>query len=142
MTVYIPVDLQRKVRTRFSNRCAYCQTPEELSVAIFEFEHIHPRSAGGTTEFENLCFSCPTCNRYKAGRTTANDPVTLQEVALFHPHENDWLDHFAWSDDAAMIKGLTPTGRATIVALRMNRTQLTRVRRLWHAMGEHPPHPE
>ena len=62
MTVYIPADLQRKVRTRFSNRCAYCQTPEDLSVAIFEFEHITPRSTGGKTEFENLCLSCPTWN--------------------------------------------------------------------------------
>jgi len=139
VTVYIPADLQRKVRTRFWNRCAYCQTPEDLSVAIFEFEHITPRSTGGKTEFENLCLSCPTCNRYKADRTTAPDPVTHQEVMLFHPHQNDWAEHFAWSDDATAITGLTSTGRATIAALRMNRTQMVRVRRLWHAMGEHPP---
>ncbi len=66
MTVCIPADLQQKIRTRFSNRCAYCQTREDLSVAIFEFEQILPRSTGGKTEFKSLCLSCPTCNRYKA----------------------------------------------------------------------------
>jgi hypothetical protein len=139
VTVYIPADLQRKIRTRFSSRCAYCQTPEDMSVAIFEFEHIIPRSTGGRTDFENLCLSCPTCNRYKAGHSAALDPITQQNVALFHPHENDWADHFAWSPDTTTIIGLTPTGRATIEALRMNRTQMIRVRRMWHAMAEHPP---
>jgi hypothetical protein len=113
-----------------------------LSVAIFEFEHIIPRSTGGRTEFENLCLSCPTCNRYKANCTASLDPITQQDVALFHPHRNDWADHFAWNDDATAIIGLTPAGRATIEALRMNRTQMIRLRRMWHAMGEHPPHSE
>jgi len=142
VSVYIPVDLQRRVRARFSNRCAYCQTPENLSVAIFEFEHITPRSTGGKTEFENLCTSCPTCNRYKADSTTASDPGTHEDVALFHPHQQEWSDHFNWSDDTTTIIGLTPVGRATIAALRMNRAQMIRLRRMWHAMGEHPPNVE
>lgn len=116
MTVHIPADLQRKIRIRFSNRWGYCQTPEDVSVAIFEFEHIIPRSAGGKTDFENPCFSCPTCNRYKADHTAVVDPITQQDVALFHAHQNDWADHFAWSDDATAIIGLTPTGRGTIGA--------------------------
>jgi hypothetical protein len=140
VSVYIPADLQQKIRARFSNRCAYCQTPEDLSVAIFEFEHIIPRSTGGSTSFENLCLSCPTCNRYKADHSAALDPITQQDVALFHPHLRNWADHFAWSQDATELIGLTSTGRATIEALRMNRTQMIRVRRMWHAMGEHPPH--
>ena len=69
----------------------------------------------------------------------AIDPITQQDVALFHPNRNNWADHFAWSDEVTAIIGLTPTGRATIEALRMNRTQMIRVRRMWHAMGEHPP---
>jgi hypothetical protein len=113
-----------------------------LSVAIFEFEHITPRSAGGKTKFENLCMSCPTCNRYQAHQTTALDPVSDEEVVLFHLHQIVWADHFEWSDDGAEIIGLTPTGRATIEALRMNRTQKIRVRRMWHVMGEHPPRRE
>jgi len=60
-----PFPLQRQVRDRFANYCAYCRTAEALTVTTFEFEHITPRSAGGETVLENLCLSCPSCNRYK-----------------------------------------------------------------------------
>ncbi|MBD2694826.1 HNH endonuclease [Anabaena catenula] len=30
----------------------------------FEVEHIRPLSLGGEAIFENLCFACPSCNRY------------------------------------------------------------------------------
>ena len=139
MSAYISVELQRQIRSHFADRCAYCQTAEIHTVAIFEFEHIIPRSADGQTAFENLCLACPTCNRYKANRQTAIDPVNQETVTLFHPQLQMWGDHFVWSEDGAEIVGLTPTGRATIAALRMNRPQLIRVRRMWIKMGEHPP---
>ena len=139
MSVYLPADLRRQVRAHFANCCAYCRTAEELTVAIFEFEHITPRSAGGETVFGNVCFSCPTCNRYKSDRTTAVDPDTQKTVSLFHPHRDAWIEHFKWNEDATEIIGVTDTGRATITALRMNRPQLIRVRRMWVAMAEHPP---
>jgi hypothetical protein len=139
VSVYIAASLRRRIRARFADCCAYCRTTEALSVSIFEFEHIIPRAAGGTTVYENLCFSCPTCNRWKSDRTTALDTATQQGVALFHPQQEFWTDHFTWSDDATTIIGRTPVGRATISLLRMNRPQLVRARRLWVAMGEHPP---
>jgi hypothetical protein len=138
MKVYIPVELQRQVRERFANCCAYCRTAEDLTVVTFEFEHIVPR-AGGETSFGNLCLACPTCNRFKSDFVTAQDPVTQTEEPLFHPQQDRWLDHFSWNNDATVIVGLTPTGRATIATLRMNRPQLIRVRRMWVAMNEHPP---
>ena len=69
MTGYVSVKLRRLVREHFSNRCAYCQTAESLTVSIFEIEHVVPSSANGPTVFENLCLACPTCNRYKSNRT-------------------------------------------------------------------------
>ena len=119
----------------FAHCCAYCRTAEVLTVAIFEFEHILPRSAAGATVFEKLCFCCPTCNRFKADRTTAIDPDTQNEVALFHPHREMWQEHFAWNEDATELIGLSATGRATISALKMNRRQIVRVRKMWVAMG-------
>lgn len=139
MSVYIPIELRRQIRDYFGDCCAYCKTAESLTVAIFEVEHIVPQSAGGTTVFDNLCLACPTCNRYKASRQLVEDPVTEQMVPPFHPQQQVWEDHFAWGGDATEIVGLTPTGRATIAALRMNRPQLVRVRRMWVTMGEHPP---
>ena len=138
MSVYIPVELQRKTRACFASCCAYCRTAEVLTIAIFEIEHIIPRSASGETVFENLCLACPTCNRYKASRQTAPDPTTEKTVLLFHPHLQLWAEHFTWNEDATEIIGLTPVGQATISALKMNRPQLTRVRRMWFKMG-HPP---
>ncbi len=87
MSAYIPVELQRQVRSRFIGCCAYCRTSESLTVTTSEFEHIIPRSKGGTTTFENLCLACPSCNRYKATRQTAIDPITQEEVELFHPQK-------------------------------------------------------
>ena len=139
MSAYIPVEVQHQVRTHFANRCAYCQTAEELTVTIFEFEHIKPRAAGGQTLFDNLCLACPTCNRYKAHHQTAQDPLTQENISLFHPHLQVWAEHFAWSEDGTELIGLTATGRVTIHLLKMNRPQLIRVRRMWVKMGEHPP---
>ena len=139
MSAYVPADLKRRVREHFFECCAYCRTAERLTVAIFECEHILPRSAGGETVFENLCLACPTCNRYKSSRTEAMDPGTQNSVSLFHPQREEWAHHFSWSEGATVIDAGTATGRATIAALRMNRTQLIRVRRMWVAMGEHPP---
>lgn len=139
MSVYISVELHRQVRSRFANCCAYCRTAESLTVTTFEFEHIIPLSKGGETIFENLCSACPSCNRYKAVRQTATDPITKEEVGLFHPQKQSWADHFEWNEEAIEITGLTPTGRATVVVLKMNRPQVLRVRRMWVKMGEHPP---
>jgi HNH endonuclease len=139
VSTYVSVDLQRQVRSHFVNCCAYCRTAESLTVTTFEFEHIVPLAKGGETTFKNLCLACPSCNRYKAVRQTATDPITQTEVLLFHPQRQAWANHFAWNEGAIEIIGLTPTGRATIAALKMNRPQVLRVRKMWVKMGEHPP---
>lgn len=139
MSVYIPVDLQRQIRAHFNNCCAYCQTAESLTVTTFEFEHIIPRAANGQTIFANLCLACPSCNRYKASRQAAIDPVSQKETSLFHPQQQVWTEHFAWNENATEIMGLTPVGRVTVSTLKMNRPQLTRVREMWVRLREHPP---
>jgi hypothetical protein len=60
-------------------------------------------------------------------------------VRLFHPRRDRWADHFAWTDDGTRILGLTPTGRATVEALRLNREPLVNLRRVLVQAGEHPP---
>jgi hypothetical protein len=139
MTGYVPVHLQRHIRHQFENVCAYCHTAEALTATAFEIEHIIPRSQGGETSFENLCLSCPMCNRYKSTRSTAIDPLTQATVPLFHPQRDVWSDHFEWHADDTELRGSTPIGRATVQSLKMNRPSLVRVRRMWVAMDEHPP---
>jgi hypothetical protein len=36
VSVYVPADLQRAVRAKFANCCAYCHTAEELTAVTFE----------------------------------------------------------------------------------------------------------
>lgn len=139
MSAYVPAELRRRIRAHFHDHCAYCRTPESLTVVTFEFEHILPRSIDGATIFENLCLSCPTCNRYKSDRTFGSVEERTQVSALFHPQRDVWTEHFSWNEDATELVGLTLTGQVTINTLRMNRPQLIRVRRLWIEMGEHPP---
>ena len=139
MSRHVSASLRRQVRRWFANRCAYCQTAEDLTVTVFEVEHILPRSAGGESVLANLCLACPACNRYKGDRTWAIDPQTGESVPLFHPQSQGWSDHFGWNDDKSEIVAQTDVGRATVAALRMNRPQVVRVRRMWVSLGLHPP---
>lgn len=61
--------------------------------------------------------------------------MTGAVVPLFHPRRDVWAEHFAWDDEGMVIDGLTPTGRATVAALRMNRLPIVRLRRLWVKIG-------
>ncbi|HEY7492482.1 MAG TPA: HNH endonuclease [Candidatus Tectomicrobia bacterium] len=102
-------------------------------------DHIIPRSLGGSTTADKLALSCHGCNQHKPTRTAIPDPVTAALAPLFHPREHRWEEHFAWNDDFTLILGLTPTGRATIAALQLNRPGLVNLRRVLYAISEHPP---
>ena len=139
MSAYIPVELRRQVADRAKGYCAYCRSAEHLMDVTFEVDHIIPEASGGRTVLENLCLSCPVCNRSKARRLLATDPVTQEFVPLFHPIDEEWHRHFEWTANGNQLLGLTPTGRATIVALRMNREAIIQLRRYWGILGLHPP---
>ena len=138
MNAYIHVTLRRQIHDLDQGRCAYCRTPEELAVTTFEIDHVVPTSAGGATTLDNLCLSCPACNRRKSVRQSLPDPETGNLVPIFHPRRQSWEMHFTWSKDTTRIIGLTPPGRATVQALQMNRPRMIRLRRLWLRMEQHP----
>lgn len=137
-SVYVPLALREVIVARAQGRCEYCQSPARYSPEVFEIEHILPLSAGGQTALHNLALACPACNRYKGSRQTAVDPLNNVEVALFDPRTRSWPDHFRWSDDLQEIIGLTPSGRATVVALRMNRPAVKAFRLALSVAGLHP----
>jgi hypothetical protein len=139
MSAYISAQLREQVIANAGDRCAYCQSRQDLLGVSFEVDHIVPESAGGPTSLENLCLSCPTCNRHKARRLTVEDPVSGNVVPLFHPLKQAWAEHFTWSSDGTEVIGLTSVGRATIKALQMNRPVIVQLRGYWVALGLHPP---
>jgi len=134
--------LRNVVRERAKGRCEYCLTSEMLSGIRCQTDHIIPRSRGGETIADNLSLACVACNGHKHARTHAIDPESGAEVPLFDPRHQRWLDHFSWSPDGTEIMGRTPTGRATIVALRLNDALIVGARSLWAGMGVHPPQDE
>jgi len=139
MSTYISDQLREQVIARAGSRCAYCQSRQDLMGVTFEVDHIVPESAGGPTSLENLCLSCPTCNRHKSRRLTVTDPVSGDVAPLFHPLQQAWADHFVWSNDGTRVVGLTVVGRATAEALQMNRPTIVQLRGYWIALGLHPP---
>lgn len=136
---YIPKALRERISAQARYRCGYCLTPELIVGAPMELEHINPESLGGQTLEDNLWLACTLCNKHKGDRIIALDPVTRQMVRLFDPRHAVWREHFAWSPNGERIIGLTPTGRATMIALNLNRPSWVRSRRIWTSAGWWPP---
>src|SRR5437867_6322326 len=106
------------VRQRAGSRCEYCHFPEQFSGLNFQIDHVIAEKHGGPTASENLALSCIYCNSYKGTNLSGIDSATGEVVRLFHPRRDQWSEHFQW--EAALLRGRTPVGRATITVLRIN----------------------
>ena len=132
-------ELRQQVFERARGSCEYCRSQARYASQTFSAEHIVPRAKSGLTELANLALACQGCNNHKYQKTEAIDPATNEFAPLYHPRQDRWDEHFAWSDDFTLMIGLTPTGRATIAVLFLNREGVVNLRRLLYAVGEHPP---
>jgi hypothetical protein len=137
--VYIPAVVRRRVAETARHRCGYCQTQQIIVGIPLHIEHIIPLAAGGDSDENNLWLACSVCNNYKGTQTHAEDPGTGDLLPLFNPRTQVWAEHLAWSDDGVEIVGLTPVGRATVSALKLNQPFMRRTRRRWVMAGWHPP---
>ena len=106
------------------HRCGYCRSSDRITGIRLILDHLIPRARGGTDDEAHLWPSCQPCNGFKQARTRARDPRDGTLVPLFNPRLQRWGEHFAWEDAGRTIVGLTPTGRATVDALRLNRAEL------------------
>lgn len=135
----LPKKLRQLVRTRAWGYCEYCLCPDSHATQEHSHDHILPEDLGGQATADNLALACQGCNNIKYNKTHALDPVSRQSVSLFHPRRDQWRAHFAWSEDSLTLLGLTPTGRATIAALRLNRAGIINLREALKLKGKHPP---
>lgn len=135
----IPRAVRRLVRDRSGNRCEYCLHPFRYASGPYVCEHIVPRARGAGNTPAELAWACSGCNSHKYDKTQARDPSTGRNVLLFNPRRQRWGQHFSWSDDLLLILGRTPTGRATVEALCLNRPELVNLRRALVQIDEHPP---
>ena len=133
----VPAELRAEVIRRAGNRCEYCQLSQIGQEATFHIDHVVPRAAGGATEPGNLALACVSCSLRKWANQTAIDPETGEDVALFQPRSQTWGEHFRW--DGATVIPISPTGRATVAALAMNRPLVVAIRWEEAIRGRHPP---
>lgn len=131
---------RRFVSDRARGCCEYCLSQAKYAPDPFSIEHIIPRSKGGTDDLDNLAWACMGCNGMKYNETHAIDPVSMEEVALFHPRKQIWADHFEWNTACTHVFGKTPTGRASIEKLGLNREGVVNLRIVLAGIGEHPPY--
>ena len=127
------------VADRAQGCCEYCFSQARFSPDPFSIERIIPHSRGGSKELGNLALACQGCNSRKYTHIEALDPVTGETAPLFHSRQHRWAEHFTWNEDFSLLLGLTPTGRATIDRLELNRTGVVKLRRVLYRAGEHPP---
>ena len=136
---YLTVQDRDFIVTRARGRCEYCLCLSTYNTDPFHIEHIIPVNHSGTDDLSNLAFSCGGCNGHKYNKTEAIDLADGKLVPLFHPRRQSWAEHFGWDETYLQIVGLTATGRATIVALQMNRPGVINLRSLFILAGKHPP---
>lgn len=130
-------ELHERVKQRANNRCEYCGLSQASQEATFHIDHVFPRAAGGTSDFQNLALACVSCSLRKSSRLTAIDPQTGEEAAIFNPRLQLWSDHFEWDEE--LLVPLTSIGRATVLAMSMNRPLILAIRIEEIERGRHPP---
>jgi len=65
--------------------CQYCR--QAFATEELTFDHVHPRSRGGRTEWTNIVTCCVDCNAAKADRTPAEAGMQLARA----PKKPKWL---------------------------------------------------
>jgi len=106
------------VRQRARGRCEYCRIPLSRVAIPPEVDHVIARHHGGKTVMENLAMACAHCNAYKGPNVAGVDSRSGKVVRLFNPRRDRWRDHFRYA--GAVLRGLTPKGRATVRTLFIN----------------------
>ena len=134
---YISSSLRQQVIERADNRCEYCGLSQKGQAATFHIDHVIPVVEDGQTNLENLALACVSCSLFKSARVAVLDPDTSRHVPVFNPRDQIWGEHFRWN--GVFLVGLTPTGRATLTALKMNRPVIIAIRDEEVLLNRHPP---
>jgi 5-methylcytosine-specific restriction endonuclease McrA len=136
---------RQTVRERANYLCEYCHSPERLSANRFTVDHLTPKSLSGSDDLNNLALACRRCNERRYNFVAGIDPETKEIVPIFNPRQQNWKEHFIWTDNGVMIEGITAVGRATCIRLDLNDTRypendsIRNTRRFWAQTRLHPP---
>ena len=129
----VPETLRREVSERAQGRCEYCRFHEADFFLAFQLDHVRASQHGGPTLVANLALACAHCNSHKGTNLSSFDPDSNERAWLFDPRRDRWEDHFTM--DGPHIRGLSPTGRATVVLLQFNAEERGRLRQRLQGEG-------
>ena len=129
-------EVRHRIARRAGHACEYCLIHHEDTTFSHELDHVISRKHGGSDDEDNLAYACFLCNRYK-GSDLASLDEEGQLVALFHPRQQNWADHFQL--DGARIAPRTACGQATVQLLRMNDSSRVSLRSALLEGGRYPP---
>lgn len=135
--IYVPAQLRRLVFKRARGCCEYCLLHQDCTDFTHHVDHVLARKHKAPTVIENLALACMECNLNKGSDLATIDPISGDVTLLFHPRQQNWLDHFALEGDR--IIGLTQTGRATAALLQFNVPMRIDERRRLIGVGLFPP---
>jgi len=136
MSEFISPELRKAVWMRASSCCEYCRIHADDSYYPHEIDHILPKKHGGLNDFDNLALSCFFCNRYKGSDFGSIDPLSKKFTEFFNPRIQKWSEHFRLEDNR--IIGTSPTGRVTILILRLNHERRLTEREFLIKIGRYP----
>jgi 5-methylcytosine-specific restriction endonuclease McrA len=71
---------RENVYARDGGACQYCGTKLKRREATYD--HVIPRTGGGTTNWENIVIACARCNQRKGGRTPERAGMTLRSTPV------------------------------------------------------------
>lgn len=144
--------LKNNLRELFNEKCAYCESKINPAAATGDIDHFRPKSGTRgydkkfnpdhywwlTYEWNNLYYSCPVCNRYKATWfPLINEPVKiktpyhkiiLEEKPLLIDPCNDLPHYHLTFDTDGNVIPITERGKVTIDILKLNREDLVLAR--------------
>lgn len=136
MSKHISSELRRAFAKRANFVCEYCLIAEEDSYFRHQIEHIISLKHAGSSESENLAFSCVHCNRNKGSDIASISATTQEIVRLFNPRTDRWQIHFRL--EGVIIKSNSEIADVTISILQMNSDDRIAERLILQRTGRYP----
>lgn len=121
-------DYRPYLQKDFAHRCCYCNLHEDtIGVLSFQIDHFIPRKEFEgkrdelKTQYDNLMFTCPKCNRAKSNQYEGDITTPEIENRLFY--NPDLVDYnlIFYRDELGGIASDDPKGRAMINQLKLYR---------------------
>ena len=98
---------EKEVREDFCGICGYCGKSERVSKKGFEIDHFVPQDTDSTrrNDYNNLVYSCFTCNRKKSSKWPTNDPNKPNDgvSGLVDPASEEYDLHLQRDTNGAIV---------------------------------------